>query len=254
MTWCERKQGRKAAKRAPGSGAALTLASFLCVALVSALGKVAGEDASTGVVVLVQNLVGLLVIAPVVVRRGPSVVKTRRIGLHMVRAAAGTACWYALFVAVRTIPLTTVNLLTFSAPLWMPVLAWVAFRQRTSRGVWIGAALGFAGIVLVLQPVGHPLDVGELLAFGGALMLAIALIAVRLLGATEPTVRVLFYYFALSSVLVLPLAMLDWRPPTSGRTWWSSWPSALPSSCPRSSSSTGIDTPRPSGSARSFTR
>jgi drug/metabolite transporter (DMT)-like permease len=202
-----------------GLGAVLTLASFLCVALVSALGKVAGEDASTGVVVLLQNLVGLLVIAPVVIRGGPSVLKTRRIGLHIVRAAAGTACWYALFVAVRTIPLTTANLLTFSAPLWMPVLAWVAFRQRTSRGVWIGAALGFAGIVLVLQPGGHPLDVGELLAFGGALMLAIALIAVRALGATEPTVRVLFYYFALSSLLVLPLALLDWRLPASGGTW-----------------------------------
>jgi drug/metabolite transporter (DMT)-like permease len=201
-----------------GLGAVLTLTSFLCVALVGALGKVAGEDASTGVVVLVQNLVSLLFIAPIVIRGGPSLLKTRRIRLHIVRAAAGTAWWYALFVAVTTIPLTTANLLTFSAPLWMPVLAWVAFRQRTSRGVWIGAALGFAGIVLVLQPAGHPLDVRELLAFGGALMLAVALIAVRALGATEPTVRVLFYYFALSSVLVLPLAVLDWRPPTSGRT------------------------------------
>ena len=57
-----------------------------------------------------------------------------------------------------------------------------------SRGVWIGAALGFAGIVLVLQPAGHPLDVGELLAFGGALILSFALIAVRGLGPTEPTV------------------------------------------------------------------
>ena len=75
-----------------GLGAVLTLTSFLCVALVSALGKVAGEDASTGVVVLGLNLVGLLFIAPIVIRGGPSLLKTRTIGLHMVRAAAGTAC------------------------------------------------------------------------------------------------------------------------------------------------------------------
>jgi drug/metabolite transporter (DMT)-like permease len=31
--------------------------------------------------------------------------------------------------------------------------------------------------------------------------------------------RVLFYYFGLSSLLVLPLAVLDWRPPTSAQTW-----------------------------------
>jgi drug/metabolite transporter (DMT)-like permease len=202
-----------------GIGAVLTTASFFCVALVSALGKVAGETTSTGFVVLMQNLVPLVVIAPVVARGGRATLRTNRIGLHIVRAATGTACWYALFIAVRTIPLTTANLLTFSAPLWMPVLAWVGFRQRTSRNVWIGAGLGFAGIVLVLQPTNHQFDPGELLALGGALMLAIALIAVRALGATEPTIRVLFYYFALSSLLVLPLAMLDWRPPTSAETW-----------------------------------
>lgn len=202
-----------------GIGAALTTASFLCVALVSALGKVAGETTSTGFVVLIQNLIPLVAMAPVALRGGRRTLQTKRVGLHIVRAATGTACWYALFIAVRTIPLTTANLLTFSAPLWMPVMAWVAFRQRTSRYVWIGAALGFAGIVLVLQPAGHQFELGELLAVGGALMLAVALIAVRMLGATEPATRMLFYYFGLSSLLVLPLAVLDWRPPTSTQTW-----------------------------------
>jgi drug/metabolite transporter (DMT)-like permease len=202
-----------------GVGAVLTTASFFCVALVGALGKVAVEYTSTGVVVLAQNLIALLIIAPVVVRNGWGSLRTKRIGLHIVRAVTGTACWYALFIAVRTVPLATANLLTFSAPLWMPVLAWVAFRQRTSRYVWIGAALGLAGVVLVLQPTGHQLDAGELLALGGAFMLAIALISVRMLGATEPMMRVLFYYFALSSLLVLPLAVTDWRPPASGWSW-----------------------------------
>jgi drug/metabolite transporter (DMT)-like permease len=200
-------------------GAVLTTASFFCVALVSALGKVAGESTSTGFVVLMQNLVPLVIMLPLAVRGGPELLRTRKVGLHIVRAATGTACWYALFVAVKLIPLTTANLLTFSAPLWMPVLAWVVWRQRTSRYVWIGAALGFAGILLVLQPTGHDVNAGELLAVGGALMLAIALIAVRVLGATEPPVRVLIYYFSISSLLVLPLAVIDWRPPTSLQAW-----------------------------------
>ena len=200
-------------------GAVLTTASFFCVALVSALGKVAGETTSTGFVVLIQNLVPLVIMAPVALRGGPDLLRTQRVRLHIIRAATGTACWYALFVAVKLIPLTTANLLTFSAPLWMPVLAWVVWRQRTSRWVWIGAALGFAGIMLVLQPTGHDVNAGELLALGGALMLAIALIAVRVLGATEPPMRVLVYYFAISSLLVLPLAVIDWRPPSSLQGW-----------------------------------
>lgn len=200
-------------------GAGLTTASFLCVALVSALGKVAGESTSTGVVVLMQNLIPLLLMLPVAVRGGPDLLRTRKVGLHVVRAATGTACWYALFLAVKLIPLTTANLLTFSAPLWMPALAWVVWRQRTSRSVWIGAGLGFLGILLVLQPTGHAVNAGELLALGGALMLAVALLAVRALGATEPPTRVLIWYFALSSLLVLPLAVLEWRPPTTLSAW-----------------------------------
>jgi drug/metabolite transporter (DMT)-like permease len=202
-----------------GMGAALTTASFLCVALMSALAKVAVEYTSTGVVVLVQNAVALLLIMPVVVRGGWAGIRTDRFGLHVLRAAAGTATWYALFVAVTMVSLTTANLLVFSAPLWMPVLAWVAFRQRTSRWVWIGAGLGFAGVVLVLQPAGQELNVGELIALGGALLLGIGLMSVRALGSTEPPVRVLFYYFALSSILVLPIAVLDWRLPTTGQGW-----------------------------------
>ena len=38
-------------------GAILTTLSFLCVSVMSALGKVAGQLTSTGVVVLFQNLI-----------------------------------------------------------------------------------------------------------------------------------------------------------------------------------------------------
>ena len=45
--------------------AVLTTAAFFCVALVGALAKVSGQYTSTGVLLLVQNLLCLMVIAPV---------------------------------------------------------------------------------------------------------------------------------------------------------------------------------------------
>ena len=129
------------------------------------------------------------------------------------------------------------NLLTFSAPLWMPVLAWVAFRQRD-----VARCLDRCRPGLRLHRAGPPSPpatcstVGELLAFGGALMLAIALIAVRATrGRPSRRLRVLFYYFALSSLLVLPLAFARLAtahlgPHLAGAFWLSGWPS----SCPRS--------------------
>jgi drug/metabolite transporter (DMT)-like permease len=199
-------------------GAALTTAAFFCVALVATLAKVAGQHTSTGVLLLFQNLICLVFMLPVAVRGGRPLLRTDKIGLHIVRAVAGTACWYALFVAIKLIPLANATLLTYSAPLWMPLIAWVVTRQRVATATWIGAAIGFAGVILVLQPQAHSFSSGEIFALVGALMLAIAMMSVRWLGATEPVARILLYYFLLSTLLTIPIAVIDWQP-FPAQTW-----------------------------------
>ena len=150
---------------------------------------------STAVVVLFQNLISFLFILPVAVHGGWASLRTRRIGLHLLRASTGTACWYALFLAITMMPLTNAILLTFSAPLWMPVIAWAVFRKKSSTATWVGAAVGFAGVMLVLQPQHNQFNVGTVFPLAGALFLAIAMMSVRWLAATEPMPRILFYYF-----------------------------------------------------------
>jgi drug/metabolite transporter (DMT)-like permease len=199
-------------------GAALTTASFFCVAVMSAMGKVAGQLTSTGVVVLFQNLIAFLFIAPIALRGGWEPLRTEKLGLHILRAASGTACWYALFIAITMMPLTNAVLLSFSAPLWMPVIAWLISREKSSGATWFGAALGFVGVVLVLQPHHHRFNVGTLLALAAALLLAVALMSVRWLGATEPMPRILFYYFLLSTVMAIPIAAIQWHS-VPARAW-----------------------------------
>ncbi len=114
-------------------GGALTAAAFFCVALVATLAKVAGQYTSTGVLLLFQNVICLVFMVPVVVRGGWPLLRTNKIGLHILRAVAGTGCWYALFVAITMIPLADATLLTYSAPLWMPLIAWAVTRQRVAR-------------------------------------------------------------------------------------------------------------------------
>lgn len=100
----------------------------------------------------------------------------------------------------------------------MPLIAWCVTRQRVSAPTWIGAGVGFAGVILVLQPQGHSFGIGEMSAVAGAVFLAVAMMSVRWLGATEPMTRILFYYFLLSTVMAIPLAVLDWQP-FPARAW-----------------------------------
>lgn len=198
----------------------MTTAAFFFVALVGALAKASGQYTSTGVILLFQNFVGLLFVVPIAVRGGWAFVRTDRIALHVLRAATGTACWYALFFAITRIPLANATLLTYSAPLWMPLIAWMVSRQRVSGLTWTGAGLGFVGVMFVLQPQTASFGAGELSALAGAVLLAVAMMSVRWLGATEPMARVLFYYFLLSTVMAVPFAVVDWRPlPVEAWMW-----------------------------------
>jgi drug/metabolite transporter (DMT)-like permease len=199
-------------------GAALTTLSFFCVAVMSAVGKGAEQFTSTAVVVLFQNLISFVFIVPFAIHGGWASLRTERIGLHILRAATGTACWYALFIAITMMPLTNAILLTFSAPLWMPIIAWLVSRQKASMATWIGAGIGFVGVVLVLEPQHHHFNIGTLFALAGALLLAVALMSVRWLGATEPMRRILFYYFLFSTAMVVPIAAVEWHP-FETRTW-----------------------------------
>lgn len=201
-------------------GALLTTAAFFCVSLVTVLAKIAGPYTSTGVILLFQNVMCLLLVLPVVLRGGWASIRTERFGMHLLRATMGTACWYAIFFAITLIPLTHAILLAYSAPLWMPLIAWVVSRERISNATWLGAALGFVGVALVLRPEGHGLVLGYVAAVASALFLAIAMMSVRWLGATEPVSRILFYYFLLSSGLILPVAIGEWRPiPLAAWPW-----------------------------------
>ncbi|WP_165474659.1 DMT family transporter [Legionella nagasakiensis] len=200
-------------------GILFSLLSFLCLSFMGALAKAVSSYASTAVVVFIQNFVSVILILPFILYSGIRQLKTQRIGMHFFRAFTGSAAWYCLFLAIPVISLTNATLLLYSAPLWMPVLGFFFFKEEVGSKVWSGVLVGFIGVILVLQPgkdFFHPQD---FIALIGAILMSFALFSVRWLRATEPVIRILFYYFSLSTLIFLPLALLYWRMPTTLLPW-----------------------------------
>lgn len=194
-------------------GILFTILAFLSVAIMSAFGKAAAPSVSSGVLVFFQNSISLVLLLPWVLRGGSAGLKTGHLGLHVVRGGAGMLSQYFMFVALNFIPLVDAVLLVNAAPLFIPLITWIWLKQTVSGKMWMSLIIGFAGIVMILQPGASVFSWATPLAIVAGVFSAIALVTVGRLNLTEPSARILFYYFLISSILTTPLVIIKWSPP-----------------------------------------
>jgi drug/metabolite transporter (DMT)-like permease len=201
-----------------GLGILLTVLAFLSVAIMSALGKAASKSVSSEVLVFFQNSISLIILTPWVLRDGIRNLRTEHFGLHFVRGISGMLSQYFMFVALNYIPLVDAVLLVNAAPLFIPLITWVWLKQGISGRLWLSLVIGFVGIILILQPGGEVFNWATPLALLAGVFSAIALVTVGRLNFTEPSLRILFYYFLISTILTGPLLITKWSTPEP-RAW-----------------------------------
>ena len=193
----------------------------LAFALMGVFVKVASPHFATAELVFWRALVQALVALAMLRYAGQSV-RTARLGMHVHRGVAGFVSLFMFFYALTALPVATAMTLNYSSPLFLAILLAALARERPGAKLVGTVVLGFAGVVLLLQPTfaadqWWPGFVG--LASGA--ISAVAYWNVReLVKADEPEARVVFYFgaFALLGALVW-MAPQRWHPPGAD-TWW----------------------------------
>lgn len=187
-----------------GKAVILILLSCFFLALMNAFVKSASHYASPQIILFFQFLISFILILPIVLQNKTGGIRSSNYKLNFVRALTGTGAAYGLFFAITMIPLTMAVMLVYSAPIWMTAFAWLFFKEKITHIMWIGVLIGFIGIALILHPSVDSINEGTLLALAGGILMAIALLTVRVLNKTEPASRILFYYFGFATVVSLP--------------------------------------------------
>lgn len=134
---------------------------------------------------------------------GRSALRTARPGAHVVRMALGLTAMALNFWGYSLLPLAEATVIGFTVPVFGTALAALILREPTGWHRWGAVAVGFAGVLIVVQPVGgmvHP--AGAAVALAGALMTAAVTIQIRQLGRTEGTATTVLW-FTVSSLVPL---------------------------------------------------
>lgn len=182
----------------------MLVAGFL-FALMGVLVKLASVSFSSPELVFYRSLFGLLSIYVVIVvttRQWLAPLATRHAMGHARRGLTGFFALVLFFYGIAHLPLATAITLNYTSPLFLAAITAWWLKEKHGRGLLAAIVIGFAGVVLLLQPGWDGQDmVARLAGLMSGVFAALAYVNVRTLGREgEPEWRVVFY-FALVSTL-----------------------------------------------------
>ncbi len=187
-------------------GAIYVILCYFFLALFSACAKVASETVSTFTILFFQNAICFLLNLPKAWKQG---IKTKHPSLHLVRDVSGFTSYFLFVLAVGYIPLANAVLLCNSAPLWIPFVIWVWFKKKVPPYLWGSVIVGFIGLIFILKPTAGIFNGASLYALFSGVFMGISLVGIRRLTHTEPSSRILFFYFLFGTIVSLPCAIKD---------------------------------------------
>ncbi|MFC3151157.1 DMT family transporter [Litoribrevibacter euphylliae] len=191
----------------------LLVAEFL-LASMGAIIKVLALDLPNEMIVFFRNLFGLMAILPMLLTMGSSLFKTECFHYHLLRATVGVTAMYCFFYSIGHIAFAEAMLVKLSAPLFIPIIAFLWLGERISNWSKLAIVIGFIGVAIILDPDASEFTLIALIGLAGAALASLAKVTIRRMGATEPSARIVFY-FALLSTLISSVPLLwAWKTPT----------------------------------------
>ncbi|WP_426689317.1 DMT family transporter [Rhodanobacter ginsengiterrae] len=146
--------------------------------------------------------------------RWHEVIRARRQGLWLVRAAASAVGSIAAVVAFTALPMAEAFALIFLLPIFVTILSVLVLKEHVGWRRWSAVVAGFIGVLVVLRPGFRALGIGHLAAIVCGLSGAVSMIALRLSGPHERRIT-LYGAGMIGSLLLTGVLMLaDFRWPT----------------------------------------
>lgn len=175
---------------------------------------IAGEFNPT-LIVMLRCLVTLALLAPWVLRAGVGhTLKTTRLSGHAARGIVGGIGMIGWTYSVSILPVTHATALSFTAPLFVTLLAILFLGEKAGLSRWLALMAGFIGTLIILRPDAQSFDARSLIVLATSVFWATTGILIKSLSATEPPLRMVVYMNIFMFLLSAPFGLMHWAWPT----------------------------------------
>lgn len=146
-------------------------------------------------VVLIRSTIGLIIIVAVIApfTDGWAIVKTRRLGMHLLRGFCVVMANMLFFLGLAAMPLADAVAIFFVSPLIITLFSVVFLGERVGARRWMAIVVGLLGVLLIVRPGTNAFQIASLLPIAAAVAYALIHIIARKIGATESAATMAFY-------------------------------------------------------------
>ena len=206
----------------PGTlrGIGLIVLAGLLSTVMMALVRSLGADLHPFEINFFRNVFCLLILAPVVLRRGLRHLRTPRFGLHALRGVINSCTQLAFFLALIMIPLAQISALSFTAPLFTTVTAVIVLGEVIRARRITALCVGFAGTWVILRPGVVAVELGSILVLLGSLGWGASMVMVKILSRSDSAISITFYGALFVAPISLFAAIPFWQTPTLVQLAW----------------------------------
>jgi drug/metabolite transporter (DMT)-like permease len=176
-------------------------------------------DFDTPQIVLLRLLCALpFVLAFAYLAGGLGQVRPKRWGWHVFRACCASGAVFGFFWALGELPLVLIVTIGFAAPLLVAALSRPLLGESVGWRRWVGILVGFAGVVVTLQPGTAAWHPAMLVVLGSTLCWALLVMSARRIGSDEPAGAMVLFTMPLSILIGAVLSVDAWVTPAP-RDW-----------------------------------
>jgi len=165
-----------------------------------------------------RYLMGLAVMLPLVLRGGLATYRPHSIRGQFTRGAVHTLGLVLWFTAVPYITLADTTAIGFTGPIFIMLGAVLVFKEPMRWERWLAAAIGFAGVLIVVGPkLTGGGGIYTLVMLASSPVFAASFLITKALTRYERPEVIVAWQAVTVTLFSLPLALLHWQMPGPGQ-------------------------------------
>lgn len=162
-------------------------------------------------ILFLRSLIALPIITAFVLwTNGFNGFQSAKVRIHIIRALLAVSATYLFIRSLGVLPLAEATSIIFAAPIFVAALSMPLLKQRAGFTRGVAIAVGFLGVLIILQPGSATLQIASFVALAAAFLNALVMISARWIDDRDGFWTMTLYMTLFSGLFCVFTLATDW--------------------------------------------